>query len=178
MRLRWKRKVAVPTSSQTVGPFFRDALHRSAWEDLAARLEGTPIRILGRVLDGDGAPVPDGMLEIWQADESGTYADGTIRGFGRACTNERGEFAITTVVPGAREGAPHLNVSIFARGLLKRLVTRIYFGDRAEDNARDAVLLLVPPERRATLLATPDGNGSYRFDVTLQGRGETVFFAI
>ncbi|HTX03226.1 MAG TPA: protocatechuate 3,4-dioxygenase subunit alpha [Candidatus Acidoferrales bacterium] len=168
----------MPTPSQTVGPFFRAALHRPAWEDIAAQLGGTAIRISGRVLDGDGAPVPDAMLEIWQADESGTYADGTIRGFGRACTNERGEFALTTIVPGAQEGAPHLNVSVFARGLLKRLVTRIYFADRAEDNARDAALMLVPPERRATLLATGDGNGSYRFDVALQGGGETVFFAI
>ena len=169
--------LTVPSGSQTAGPFFRIALHRPQWEDLTPRLEGAPVRIEGRLLDGDGAPVPDGMLEIWQADAEGNYADGTMRGFGRICTGERGEFAITTVIPGAvGDHAPHLNVSIFARGLLKALVTRIYFADRTAENAQDPVLKLVPEARRSTMLATPAGNGAYRFDIILQGRGETVFF--
>lgn len=167
----------VPTASQTVGPFFRGALHRPDWEDLTAHLEGKPIAIRGRVLDGDGAAVFDAMLEIWQADAHGRYADGKVRGFGRVCTNENGEFTIVTVVPGSvGDQAPHLNVSVFARGLLKRLVTRIYFADRASENADDPVLGLVPESRRATMLANPGGDGGYSYDVRLQGPGETVFF--
>ncbi len=167
----------IPTASQTAGPFFRGALQRPDWEDLTAHLEGTPIEITGRVLDRDGVGVFDAMLELWQADADGRYADGEIRGFGRVCTNESGEFTITTVVPGAVEGqAPHINVSVFARGLLKRLVTRIYFADRASENAKDAILASVPEGRRATMLAKPYGDGCYRFDIKLQGDGETVFF--
>ena len=167
----------IPTASQTAGPFFRPALHRSDWEDLSAHLEGTPVKITGRVLDRDGVGVFDAMLELWQADGGGRYADGQIRGFGRVCTNKDGEFTITTVVPGTVDGqAPHINVSVFARGLLKRLVTRIYFADRAGENAKDTILASVHEERRPTMLATPDGEGRYRFDIKLQGEGETVFF--
>jgi len=167
----------IPTASQTAGPFFRGALQRADWEDLSAHLEGTPIKITGRVLDRDGVGVFDAMLELWQADAEGRYADGEIRGFGRVCTNESGEFTITTVVPGAVERqAPHINVSVFARGLLKRLVTRIYFADRPSENAKDAILASVHERRRRTMLAEPDGDGRYRFDIRLQGEGETVFF--
>ncbi|MGH7716845.1 MAG: protocatechuate 3,4-dioxygenase subunit alpha [Vulcanimicrobiaceae bacterium] len=167
----------IPTASQTAGPFFRGALHRPDWEDLTTHLEGKRIEISGRVLDGDGAGVFDAMLEIWQADGQGRYADGTIRGFGRVCTNESGAFTIVTVVPGPVEGqAPHLNVSVFARGLLKRLVTRIYFADRSSENAGDAVLGLAPEARRATMLAKPSEKGRYLYDVRLQGPDETVFF--
>jgi protocatechuate 3,4-dioxygenase alpha subunit len=166
-----------PTASQTAGPFFRGALLRPEWEDLAAHLEGKPITIMGRVLDRDGVGVFDAMLELWQADAEGRYADGTIRGFGRVCTTENGEFTFTTVVPGAVDGqAPHINVSLFARGLLRRLVTRIYFADRERENANDAILALVPAARRSTMLAKPDGDGRYRLDFKLQGDGETVFF--
>jgi protocatechuate 3,4-dioxygenase alpha subunit len=166
-----------PTASQTAGPFFRGALQRPGWEDLSAHLEGTPVTIAGRVLDRDGAGVFDAMLELWQADAEGRYADGKIRGFGRVCTSENGEFTFTTVIPGAVDGqAPHINVSLFARGLLKRLVTRIYFADRERENANDAILALAPAVRRATMLAKPAGDGRYRFDIKLQGDGETVFF--
>ena len=173
---------AEPSGSQTAGPFFRMALHRPDWADLTPHLKGTPVRIVGRLLDGDGVPVPDGMLEIWQADANGQYADGSLSGFGRVCTETDGGFAITTVVPGAvRDAAgalhaPHVNVHIFARGLLRHLFTRIYFADRPTENAEDVALKAVPADRRGTLLAKPDGDGGYRFDIILQGRGETVFF--
>jgi protocatechuate 3,4-dioxygenase alpha subunit len=165
------------TASQTAGPFFRGALHRPDWEDLTAHLDGTRITITGRVLDADGTGVFDAMLEIWQADAQGRYADGTMRGFGRICTGENGDFTIATVLPGAVEGqAPHLNLSLFARGLLKRLVTRIYFADRERENAGDPVLGQVPQARRDTMLAKPGSSGQYRYDIRLQGPGETVFF--
>ena len=167
----------IPTASQTAGPFFRGALHRPDWEDLTAHLEGKPVRISGRVLDRDGAGVFDAMLELWQADAEGHYADGQVRGFGRVCTGEGGDFTFTTVVPGAVDGqAPHINVSVFARGLLKRLVTRIYFADRERENGADPILAGVPAARRATLIAKSDGHGAYQFDIRLQGRDETVFF--
>jgi protocatechuate 3,4-dioxygenase alpha subunit len=167
----------IPTASQTAGPFFRGALHRPDWEDLTAHLKGKPVQISGRVLDRDGAGVFDAMLELWQADSNGRYADGEVSGFGRVCTAENGDFTFTTVVPGAVDGqAPHINVSVFARGLLKRLVTRIYFADRAGENAKDAILAAVPEGRRSTMLAKADGDGRYRFDIKLQGEGETVFF--
>jgi protocatechuate 3,4-dioxygenase alpha subunit len=167
----------IPTASQTAGPFFRGALHRPDWEDVSVRLEGKRITIGGRVLDADGAGVFDAMLEIWQADAQGRYADGTMRGFGRVCTSENGDFTIATVLPGAVDGhAPHLNVSVFARGLLKRLVTRIYFADHERENAGDPVLGRVPEARRVTMLANPGEGGEYRYDIRLQGPGETVFF--
>src|SRR5262249_37999362 len=148
-------------------------------------------RITGRLLDGAGEPVPDGMIETWQADPDGGFghpddprgatANG-FRGFGRSLTDSDGRFAIPTVKPGplpAQDGgpeAPHLDVSVFARGLLDRLVTRIYFpGDPANDT--DPVLSTVDPARRATLVAESTVEG-YRFDIRLQGPDETVFFAV
>ena len=190
----------MPTSSQTIGPFFREALERPAWSDLTRDgVSGEPIRIEGVVRDGDGAPVPDALLELWQADANGRYAhpddigpvssDRLFRGFGRACTDADGRYWFTTIVPGAVAGAdgavqaPHANLTIFARGLLKRLVTRIYFADRANENARDPLLSsIADADVRATLIAQrtdrPDGPAVYRFDIVLQGAGETAFLAI
>jgi protocatechuate 3,4-dioxygenase, alpha subunit len=179
------------TPSQTVGPFFSIGL---TWEDGAFAVpEGTDgaFWLRGRVTDGDGAPVPDALIETWQADPDGRYhhpddprADrGDFRGFARAPTDRDGVFALHTVkpgpVPGARGAtqAPHLAMSVFARGLLNRVVTRVYFADEADLNAADPVLAGLPDDRRATLLAAPDGDG-YRFDVRLQGDDETVFFAV
>ena len=190
----------IPTSSQTIGPFFREALERPAWSDLTRDgASGAVIRIEGTVLDGEGAPVPDAMLELWQADANGRYAhpedhghvtrDRGFRGFGRACTDADGRYWFQTIVPGSVAGAdgvaqaPHANLTIFARGLLKRLVTRIYFADRASENARDPLLSsIADAETRATLVAQrtdrPDGAAVYRFDIVLQGAGETAFLAI
>jgi protocatechuate 3,4-dioxygenase alpha subunit len=181
--------------AQTIGPFFHFALDWPGAEDLtSAETQGERIEIVGRVLDGDGAPVPDALLEIWQANAAGRYAhpddrqekplDPAFRGFGRCATDADGRFRFATIRPGRVPGrgntlqAPHVNVGLFARGLLPRLVTRIYFAD-ASENAEDPVLALIPdPARRATLLARPvAGDGTvYRFDIVLQGPGETVFF--
>jgi protocatechuate 3,4-dioxygenase, alpha subunit len=163
------------TPSQTVGPFFAIGL---PWEDGATVVpEGTEgaIRISGHVLDGAGDPVPDALVETWQADPEGNFGT-DFRGFGRCETDADGTWHVLTLKPGRVEGqAPHLDVSVFARGLLNRVVTRIYFAD--EDNAGDPVLETVAAERRDTLLATPE-DGGYRFDVVLQGDGETVLFAL
>jgi protocatechuate 3,4-dioxygenase alpha subunit len=155
--------------------------------------EGTPGArwIRGRVLDGNGAPVPDALVETWQADPDGRFAhpaDGggtatTFRGFGRSPTDDAGCWAILTLKPGSipdadgRPQAPHIDVSVFARGLLTRLVTRIYLGDEAAANAADPVLASLPAADRATLVASPDGDG-YTFDIRLQGEQETVFFDV
>ena len=180
------------TPSQTVGPFLSIALR---WPDGPLVVpEGTPgaFWLRGRVLDGDGEVVTDALVETWQADPDGRFdhpddprgavrsAVPGFRGFGRSETVP-GEYAIWTVKPGRvpdGEGglqAPHLDVSVFARGLLDRVVTRICFADEPEANAQDPVLLALPEELRATLLASPSEDG-YRFDVVLQGERETVFF--
>ena len=161
------------TPSQTVGPFFGVGLPFEKGEQLAPPGSAGVMRIEGQVLDGKGEPVPDALLEIWQP--------GT--GFGRARTDSEGAFSFTTVKPGAvpapdgRVQAPHFNVTVFARGLLRHLVTRLYFPDETEANAADPVLNLVEPERRDTLIAK-DCGGVLHFDVRLQGERETVFFAI
>jgi protocatechuate 3,4-dioxygenase, alpha subunit len=179
------------TPSQTVGPFFSIGL---TWADGAFAVpDGTEgaFWLRGRVTDGDGAPVPDAVIETWQADPDGRYhhpddpraGRGDFRGFARAPTTGDGVFAILTVKPGPVPGpggvpqAPHLAMSVFARGLLNRVVTRVYFADEADLNAADPVLAGLPEDRRATLLAVPEGDG-YRFDVRLQGEDETVFFAV
>ena len=181
------------TPSQTIGPFFKPALIRSGQETLVtARTRGERITIEGRVLDGDAAAVSDAMIELWQANADGRYdhpddlqeklLDPEFHGFGRAATDERGRFRFYTIKPGSVPGrgnllqAPHINVSIFARGLLKRLVTRIYFPGEPL-NATDAVLKTVAPERRATLIARIE-NDVLRFDIVLQGENETVFFDV
>jgi protocatechuate 3,4-dioxygenase, alpha subunit len=182
------------TPSQTVGPYFAIGL---PWPSgpFTAR-EGTPgsIRIAGGVYDGDGEPVPDHLLEFWQADPSGHFADlyghggpselDGFRGFSRYGVEDGdGSFEIVTVKPGPVPGlgdsvqAPHVAVSVFARGMLHRCVTRIYFADEAEANAADPLLARVPEDRRSTLLAQPE-DGGYRFDIHLQGPLETVFFAL
>jgi protocatechuate 3,4-dioxygenase alpha subunit len=187
------------TPSQTVGPYLHIGLVpgrfgvREIFSPVVADAgAGTHIRIEGRMLDGAGAIMPDAMLEIWQADAEGRYAhpaDGrppasnSFRGFGRAATDENGGFFFVTVKPGAVAGpggklqAPHINVGLFARGMLKRLITRLYFAGEPA-NATDPILALVPAERRATLLAKPDPAkaGLWRFDIHLQGPNETVFF--
>ena len=161
------------TPSQTVGPFFGVGLPFERGEQLAPPESAGAMRIEGQVLDGKGEPVPDALLEIWQP--------GT--GFGRARTDSEGAFSFTTVKPGAvpapdgRVQAPHFNVTVFARGLLRHLVTRVYFPDETQANAADPVLNLVEPARRETLIAKNCG-GVLHFDVRLQGERETVFFAI
>ena len=172
----------VATPSQTVGPFFGIGLPWERGPLVVADGTDGAFWIRGTILDGAGAPVPDALVETWQADPAGRFAragapiDGWS-GFGRACTDDAGRWGVLTVMPGGGTEAPHLAVAVFARGLLKHAVTRIYFADRAADNDRDPVLARVPAPRRLTLLATPADDG-YRFDIHLQGPGETVFFAV
>ncbi len=187
------------TTSQTVGPYLHIGLAPRCRSDIA--FDGRtdqPDRIVieGRIVDGDGEALPDGMIEIWQADADGRYAHPhdprsgqaedarSASGFGRLPTDADGAFRFTTVKPGrvrAPDGslqAPHLVAAFFARGLLKHLSTRIYFADEANANAEDFVLAAVPAERRATLIATVAAPGVYRWRLTLQGSplNETVFF--
>ncbi len=172
--------------SQTVGPFFGMGLPYDGGEQIAPTVAAGVIRIEGQVLDGNGEPVPDALLEIWQPDEQGRYRagpDNGITGFGRCRTDLEGAFTFVTVKPGptrAPDGglqAPHLNVTVFARGLLRHLVTRMYFPDEAEANTSDPVLKLVDPSRRPTMIASDD-RGVLKFDIRLQGDRETAFFAI
>ena len=172
------------TTSQTVGPYLHIGLTWLIIEKLAhAGVPGERISIEGRIVDGDGKPVNDALVEIWQADSRGKYGGKRFRGFGRSATDSNGAFRFHTIKPGRVSGpgstmqAPHIGVTVFMRGQLKQLVSRIYFpGDPA--NAKDPVLALVPKERRATLIATkvPGKSGALRWNVILQGHGETVFF--
>jgi protocatechuate 3,4-dioxygenase alpha subunit len=174
--------VSLPrTPSQTVGPFFEFGLSsRPHQADLVSAGSAGAIRIEGRVLDSADAAVPDGLVEIWQADAQGRYDSGW--GWGRCATDADGHFAFTTVKPGAvREPdgstqAPHVTMLCFARGLLKPVLTRIYFPDEAEANADDRILRAIGESERATLIAGQRGAGTYRFDVKLQGDDQTVFF--
>jgi protocatechuate 3,4-dioxygenase alpha subunit len=200
------------TPSQTVGPFFAYGLTPEGrcdwkpndiycWKNSAESNIVTPdasgerIRIEGKVLDGDGAPINDAMIEIWQADAQGRYAhprdnralpNATFKGFGRSATDKQGVYAFETVRPGAVPGpngkqqAPHIVVCIFSRGMLRQIYTRLYFSDE-KANDSDPILSIVPAERRGTLIAKRDGNGNpplYRFDIRVQGENETVFFDI
>ncbi len=180
------------TPSQTVGPYFAIGL---PWDrGPYAVADGTPgtIIISGTVYDGAGAPVPDAVIETWQADPEGRFADlhgygepsrfDGFRGFARfAVEDGDGRFELVTVKPGPVPGpgdtvqAPHIDVTVMARGMLHRCVTRIYFADEADANAADAVLASVPAARRQTLIAQPSDDG-YAIDIRLQGPGETVFF--
>ncbi|MBO9544997.1 protocatechuate 3,4-dioxygenase subunit alpha [Caulobacter sp.] len=197
------------TPSQTVGPFFHYGLPWKGGADLVGQsdmgarpelfpdehyvlnlappkgaVSGEVVILEGVVTDADGKPVPDAMIEIWQANAAGQYAspdDGFI-GFGRASTSDEGLYRFKTILPGPVPGpgnsqqAPHIAVSVFGRGVIKRLATRVYF-DGAPQNAADPILALVPPERRDTLIARQQ-DGAWRFDIVLQGERETVFFDI
>lgn len=176
----------LPTPSQTVGPYFRLGMDRPEWSDLTRDgARGEKIAIEGRVLDGDGAPVDDALLEIWQADAAGRYDDAAFLGFGRSITDEAGRFRFVTIRPGRVPGrggvlqAPHVNVTVFARGLLKHLVTRIYFADEPANESDPVLASIADVAARRTLLAVREegaGVRIYRFDVVLQGKGETAFF--
>ena len=192
------------TPSQTVGPFYaycltptKYKLHEIFTNDLIVPgLEGEKIRIEGRVLDGDNAGIPDAMIEIWQADAKGGFAHARggqgantgFKGFGRVEPDKEGKYHFITIKPGrvktpdGKLQAPHIDVAVFARGMLKHLVTRIYFGDE-ESSEADPVLSQVPADRRDSLIAKPQGNGGdkvYRFDIRIQegaeGPPETQFF--
>jgi len=200
------------TPSQTVGPFFAYGLsphNRCDWkpspiydwkETIGANLitpdaTRTKVHIEGSVLDGDGKPINDAMIEIWQADAQGRYAhprdnralpNTQFKGFGRSATDKDGVFSFDTVKPGAVPGpngkpqAPHIVVCIFSRGMLRQIYTRLYFSDEAANGA-DPILALVPADRRATLIAHKQpgsGQSVYRFDIRVQGENETVFFDI
>lgn len=176
-----ERPVATP--SQTVGPFFHFALaaDESVGTVAAAPPGGAAIRLRISVFDGDGSAVPDALIELYQADPDGHYGTSAFPGFGRLPTGADGTCVFETVRPGSPTGgtvvqAPHINLCVFARGLLRHLYTRVYFsGDPALD--ADPILSLAPPARRATLLATPAAaDGTWDFAVRLQGEAETVFF--
>jgi protocatechuate 3,4-dioxygenase alpha subunit len=183
------------TSSQTIGPYLHIGLTWLVTADLTGPgISGDVVTIEGRVFDADGAPVDDMVIEFWQANAHGRYAhpedtqdkplEPGWRGFGRVMTDESGVFRFKTIKPGRVPGpagalqAPHLNVTLMARGLLKQLITRMYFPDDAA-NAHDPVLQRVPEARRDTLIARADAAnaGTLTWNVVLNGRDETVFFA-
>lgn len=186
----------IPTPSQTVGPFFHLGLDRPEWSDLTRdNPAGERIVVEGRVLDGDRLPVPDAMIELWQANAAGRYRhpddhqddkalDPHFRGFGRCATDAEGRFRFVTIKPGPVPGrgnalqAPHLNLALFGRGMLKQVYTRVYFSD-APQNASDPLLMAIDdPGVRQTLIAGRAGDAApavYRFDIVLQGAGETAF---
>jgi protocatechuate 3,4-dioxygenase alpha subunit len=200
------------TPSQTVGPFFAYGLtpyNRCDWKPsdiydwkdtvgtnlVTPDASGTRIRIEGCITDGDGAPINDAMIEIWQADSQGRYAspvdkrsrpNAMFKGFGRSATDKDGVFGFDTIKPGpvpgpdGKQQAPHIVVCIYSRGMLRQVYTRLYFSDEAA-NAADPILALVPEERRGTLIAHKQAGGGqvlYRFDIRMQGENETVFFDI
>jgi len=182
------------TTSQTVGPYFKIGFQWLNRDNLVGEgVSGEPVTIQGRVFDGDGVPVPDAILEIWQANAHGKYdhpedtqnkpLEPGFKGYGRVPVTAEGVFRFATIKPGPvpdpnrKEQAPHLVVSVFMRGVLRRLVTRIYFPDEPR-NAADLILNLVEPARRPTLIAkkTAGGPGTLEWNVVLQGLDETVFF--
>jgi protocatechuate 3,4-dioxygenase alpha subunit len=182
------------TSSQTVGPYVKIGFEPFSVVDLALPgVTGERITLSGRVADGDGRPVNDGVIEIWQANAQGKYAhpedaqdkpvEAGFRGFGRCLTDAKGGYRFTTIkpgrvpAPGGALQAPHIVVTVFMRGLLKHLITRVYFPDEAA-NADDPVLKLVPVDRRATLIAkrSATDKNAFEWSLNLQGPDETVFF--
>jgi protocatechuate 3,4-dioxygenase alpha subunit len=186
--------MSLPTTpSQTVGPFFSIGLDRLCTNNFCApEVRGERITIHGRVLDGDNQPVPDAVLEIWQADTAGNFPhpespqpsdNSNFTGFGRVATNDAGEFHFTTIKPGSTPGpnnypqAPHLSINLFMRGLLKHLVTRIYFPDDPL-HSTDFALNLIEPNRRGTLIAKSSSSNpaSLGWNIHLQGPNETIFF--
>jgi protocatechuate 3,4-dioxygenase, alpha subunit len=170
------------TPSQTVGPFFAIELPYAEGPYVVPDGAEGAIWLRGRVLDGAGDPIPDALVETWQADPDGRF-DSDFRGFGRSGTDAEGAWAIHTLKPGpvaAPDGglqAPHVDLTVFARGLLRHLVTRLYFDDEDEANAADPVLAGLDDARRATLVAAVEDDG-YRLDIHLQGPDETIFFAV
>jgi len=197
------------TPSQTVGPYFAYGLtphsrcdwkpdNRFDWKQsvgsnlITPDVSGDKIRIEGQILDGDGQPINDAMIEIWQADSQGRYAhprdtralpNAAFKGHGRSATDKSGVYVFDTVKPGPVPGpngkpqAPHIMFCIFSRGMLRQVYTRLYFEDE-KANAEDPILALVPADRRGTLIAKKTGAGAYRFDIRVQGDNETVFFDI
>ena len=182
------------TPFQTLGPFFDfGRIIRDGGIVAQPGAQGRHVVIEGVVRDGEGAVVPDSLVEVWQANAAGRYRhpsdsqdrplDPAFDGFGRVPTDDSGQFVFKTVVPGRVPGpdgklhAPHLAVGVLARGVLTRLVTRLYFEDEPS-NAEDPILALVPAARRSTLLARRVAPDRYRFDIKLQGEGETVFFDV
>ena len=179
------------TGSQTVGPFFRIGMASLFREDMAPEgVAGERVTIRGHVLDGDGKAIPDATIEIWQPDAQGKFvhadeARAGFTGFGRVPTDDRGQFRFTTIRPGPAKGtagstqAPHLVVTVFMRGLLRHLLTRIYFADQA-GNENDEILQLVPAERRHTLIAKREGadGAAFEWNIQMQGEDETVFFEV
>jgi len=178
------------TAAQTVGPFFRDGMRLEQGAALFDR--GTPgrrIQVQGRLFDGEGLPVADGIIEVWQCDARGGFGSaqppnqtGLSNGFGRVYTDELGGYAFTTVMPGVPadgdSAAPYVSLLVFTRGLLRHVCTRMYF-EGVEGNEGDGVLKSVPPERRSTLIALklPQSDDAFGFDIRLGGAGETVFFS-
>jgi protocatechuate 3,4-dioxygenase alpha subunit len=182
------------TPSQTVGPYFRIGVEPLYCDDVAgAEAVGERISVSGSIVDGDGAPVTDAFIEIWQADAGGIYrhaedpraagASTAFVGFGRVAMDEQGQFRFSTIKPGRTPGpdgklqAPHLAVMIYMRGILKPVLTRLYFSDEAAANDCDPVLALVPEARRSTLIAARDGAG-YAWHVRMQGEHEIVAFSV
>lgn len=178
----------VPTPGQTIGPFYGYALPFEKGGELVNQAHPAAVRLHGVVYDGNGEVIPDSMLEIWQADENGTVVsrdgslvrDGyTFTGFGRVPVDNVGHYTFTTVNPGPTEEgkAPFIMLTVFARGLLNRLFTRIYLPEGTEALANDPLLTSLPEDRRKTLIATREADGSLRFDIRLQGEDETVFLS-
>jgi len=184
-----------PTPSQTIGPFFHFSLPYPGGERLVPPDDPDAIRIAGTVYDGAGDPVPDALVEVWQANRAGRYAhpedaredpplEEGFTGFGRCPTDAGGRFEFVTVKPGAVPGpdgepqAPHINVLIFARGLLRQLATRIYFPDEEEANAADPVLASIGDAAARSTLIPHQSDGALEFDVHLQGDNQTVFFDV
>jgi protocatechuate 3,4-dioxygenase alpha subunit len=186
--------LALPTPAQTVGPYFIIGLPFEGDQELVPSDAADAIRIEGIVFDGDGSPVDDALIEIWQANRAGRYdhsedtrhglpLENGFHGFGRCGTDVEGRYFFVTVkpglvpAPGGGMQAPHIEVTVLARGLLKRLTTRVYFPDEEEANAADPVLSSLEPDRRSTLVARDDGR-VLRFDIRLQGDGETAFLDV
>ena len=184
-----------PTPSQTVGPFFHFSLPYEGGEHLVPPGDPAAVHIVGTIYDGEGAPVSDAMVEIWQANRVGRYAhpedqrsdlsiEEGFTGFGRCSTDSEGRYEFVTVKPGVVPGpdgqpqAPHIDVAIFARGLLKQLITRIYFPDEKEANTADPILTAVEdPAVRSTLIAH-QLDGALVFDIYLQGDQQTAYFDV
>ena len=170
----------IATANQTIGPYWH-LLEDKSWADaLRFGAKGERIAVSGRIVDGAGAPVADACVEIWQSDPP---ASDSFPGFARAATDKDGVFRLVTLKPGPVRGrgnatqAPHLAVAIFARGLLRHLVTRLYFAGESL-NETDPLLSSIAPDRRGTLIARPDGDGAWRLDIALQGADETVFLDV